>query len=577
MTSLGAILALTASLLVVAVGTAGADVDPSADFTICAKPGTATMVDGSTADIWGFAAGECAVAGAATLPGPTLSSTAAPGTPIRIEVQVDTLMPENVNLQIPGLNNDPEFVGSAPGDDFTAGSLTYEFEAREGTFLYGSDLRPTHALMGLFGVLDIRPTAGSLHGFAYQESSIQVLSEIDPDFNADVAVGGSSAGNLLDYSPTYYLMNGVSHDGETPSLTMPNIIVDPSDRLQVTYLNAGTLNSTMASVGQRQQVIAQNGDPLSTTRDGTTVFLGAGQSADVLIDVVGQPDDTFPLMNRNFRGFSTDGVGSQLTFIEVAEKVYFSTTIGAVATASNPQFNDEDVLAWDGTNLTKFFDGSVEGLPANADIDALHVVDDDTLLMSFMLNGGTVLPGGLVAQDEDIVLYDAGTWSIPFVGLDFNLADGNPNAVNAEDIDALYMLDDGSFVISTVGNVRVLFNRTRRDEDLLRFTPTAGSLLGGGVTAGTWSNWYFDGSDVGIFAVAGEDINAADEKLGDLYFSTQGDTETGYGLILDDDDIGTCDDLTPGAVTACNGGSLFLDGVAAGLLSQNDIDGLTVP
>ena len=54
-------------------------------------------------------------------------------------------------------------------------------------------------------------------------------------------------------------------------------------------------------------------------------------------------------------------------------------------------------------------------LPDNADIDALYCVDDDTFYVSFNLNGGTVVDG-LTVQDEDVVLYDTGTWSLYFDG-----------------------------------------------------------------------------------------------------------------------------------------------------------------
>lgn len=115
------------------------------------------------------------------------------------------------------------------------------------------------------------------------------------------------------------------------------------------------------------------------------------------------------------------------------------------------------------------FDASAAGLPDGANIDALLVVDEDTFYMSFNADLGTVVPGGVgTVQDEDIVHYDGGTWSLFFDGSLVGLGDADD-----EDVDALELLPDGRLVISTVGGVSVPgLNGTHQDEDLLVFTPT---------------------------------------------------------------------------------------------------------
>ena len=91
-------------------------------------------------------------------------------------------------------------------------------------------------------------------------------------------------------------------------------------------------------------------------------------------------------------------------------------------------------------------------------------------------------------------------------------------------------------MISTSGTARVDALQAR-DEDLLRFTPTAL----GTTTAGTWE-LYFDGSAVGL-AASSEDIGAATvDDLGKLYLVTKGkfSAASQTGIQGDSNDIFGC-------------------------------------
>ncbi|WP_254507576.1 hypothetical protein [Anatilimnocola floriformis] len=89
---------------------------------------------------------------------------------------------------------------------------------------------------------------------------------------------------------------------------------------------------------------------------------------------------------------------------------------------------------------------------------------------------------------------------------------------DAEDIDALDILPDGSLVISTTGTA-VVPGVTADKQDLLRFTPAANGY--GTKTQGTWS-LYFDGSDVGL-TMDSENIDAVSVlPNGNLILSTSG-------------------------------------------------------
>jgi hypothetical protein len=72
--------------------------------------------------------------------------------------------------------------------------------------------------------------------------------------------------------------------------------------------------------------------------------------------------------------------------------------------------DDEDVIAWDvNSGFALYLDGSAAGIPEHLDIDALHLLDNDRLLMSFDTAGAL---GIVLFQDEDLLEYDpeSGVW-----------------------------------------------------------------------------------------------------------------------------------------------------------------------
>jgi len=92
---------------------------------------------------------------------------------------------------------------------------------------------------------------------------------------------------------------------------------------------------------------------------------------------------------------------------------------------------DEDVVYYNNGAWSLVFDGSTHGLPGSSDIDGLTVVDATHMYMSFDGNVTISIPGpDLSVQDEDVVYYDAGTWSVYFDGTAPGLTSSD------EDIDA---------------------------------------------------------------------------------------------------------------------------------------------
>ncbi|HLE15845.1 MAG TPA: hypothetical protein VI776_13940 [Anaerolineales bacterium] len=245
--------------------------------------------------------------------------------------------------------------------------------------------------------------------------------------------------------------------------------------------------------------------------------------------------------------------------------LYFSTqddfAVPGVASADNA-----NIYGWNGVSFNLVFQASGAGgagLPGNANIDALQVVDADTFYMSFNRNQGTTVPGLGNVQDEDIVVYDAGVWSLVFDGSDVGLGESN-----AEDVDAFAVLPDGAIAISTEADPDVPGVQGERDEDLLRCLGTLGPA-----TTCTWS-MYFDGSDVGLANSGAEDVDGAAVKGSQIYLSTLGGFNV-PGLQGGGEDVFVCNATSTGGDTVCSSFSLYFDGSTAGI--ANGLDAIDIP
>jgi hypothetical protein len=237
----------------------------------------------------------------------------------------------------------------------------------------------------------------------------------------------------------------------------------------------------------------------------------------------------------------------------------FYASFGSNGTVAGLAFRDEDIVRYDGSTWSLFFDGSDVGVGA-ADIFGFYLLDQDSILMTF---AASVTVGGQTYAPTDIVRFDAtsvgsvtaGTFSLYFHGIDVGL-DGT-----TDNIDALEILPDGRILISTTGNPTVPGLTGLADEDILAFTPASG----------TWA-MYFEGSDVGLANSSAEDIDALSmAPNGDIYLSTTGLFAV-TGVSGDDEDVFSCTPTSLGSVTACNFSSaLYFDGSTWGL-AANDVD-----
>jgi len=203
---------------------------------------------------------------------------------------------------------------------------------RPGTYLIESGTHPSiQAPMGLYGILVVKastqtyPTNTALPVTAATVQAFDadvpvILSEIDPAQNTSVSTAVNTAGfsettvwsgqpgqcgnplssnfntcypPAVNYSPRYYLVNGVSFDrtaigastipvlaqGTTNPLTKP-----VNNNVVVHLVNAGLRMHVPSVVGQPMTLIAEDGNPLpGAARIQNEVFMAAGKTYDVAI------------------------------------------------------------------------------------------------------------------------------------------------------------------------------------------------------------------------------------------------------------------------------------------------------
>ncbi|MCP5099475.1 MAG: multicopper oxidase domain-containing protein, partial [Chloroflexi bacterium] len=311
-------------------------------------------------------------------------------------------------------------------------------------------------------------------------------------------------------------------------------------------------------------VVSGNGWP--TTAPATVGPLAAGATGQISVDVTipataVSGDSDVATVTVTSQGDAGQTAVSTLTTSVVTELLYFSTAGNTAVPGVGGTPDDANIYSWNGTTFNLVFDAVGAGLPANADIDAMKVIDADTIYMSFDVDGLSLIPGQDTVQDEDIVLYDAGTLSLFFDGSELGL-----NSNNGEDVDAFEILPDGSLLISAIGlfNTDPEFRRNLPDEDMVQCVPADS----GPITSCDF-NHYFDGSDVGFGDSNGEDINGVAVSNGNIYLTTVG----GYsvpGLSGSSSDVIVCNGPTTGLATGCASLSMYFDGSVEGVSDQLD-------
>jgi hypothetical protein len=143
--------------------------------------------------------------------------------------------------------------------------------------------------------------------------------------------------------------------------------------------------------------------------------------------------------------------------------VYFS--LDCDARLGGSLYCDEDIIFWNGSGFSMVWDGSENGLPASANLDALHVFSDPPLYFIFSLDGSADLGGAGIVDDEDLVTFLQGLGSL-------NIAfDGSAQGIPSRaDLDAVTVRNESQWLLSFDSPIRigsVVFD----DADLVSWNP----------------------------------------------------------------------------------------------------------
>ncbi len=225
----------------------------------------------------------------------------------------------------------------------------------------------------------------------------------------------------------------------------------------------------------------------------------------------------------------------------------FSTFGNANPPGAGGTADDADLYRWNGSAYARTFDASVATLPNAANVDGLDLVDPTHFYLSFSTD--VSVPGLGMVQDEDVVLYSAGTWSVFF--------DGTSRGLTAagQDLDAI-SVDGGTLYFSTLGSVNPKgVGGTADDADIYSWNGTS--------FARVW-----DASVVARLPASANVDGFVRVDATHFYLSFSTDvTVPGLGAVQDEDVV----------LSSAGTWSVYFDGTAHGLTSSSlDIDAFDV-
>lgn len=270
---------------------------------------------------------------------------------------------------------------------------------------------------------------------------------------------------------------------------------------------------------------------------------GPGPWTSAPIDVSSWSEGAYTLTAR-----ARDGAGNwsenASTVVQVRGPLSFSTLGNANPAGTGGTADDADIYNWSGTAFSRVIDAGAApyNLPGGANVDGFDQVSATQFYLSFSASNTTV-PGLGTVQDEDVVFYDAGTWSVYFDGTARGLTAAN------QDLDAISVVGR-TLSFSTLGNAKPKgVGGVADDADIYSWNGTA--------FARDW-----DASANGLAADANVDgLVRVDSSH--FYVSFSADTTVpGLGAVQDED------------VTYSSNGlwSVYFDGTAHGLGSSGNLD-----
>ncbi len=270
---------------------------------------------------------------------------------------------------------------------------------------------------------------------------------------------------------------------------------------------------------------------------------------------------------------SGDTNNSRDIFVHTVKAVTIYVSSTSSGNADGVAFKDEDILAYDvpSDSWSLYFDGSDVGF-SSADLNAFHILDDDSLLLSFKEEEISV-SGFDTVRASDIIRFIPSSLGTSTSGSFEWYFDGSDVDLSArEGINALHVTPEGNLILSFRSGWSVS-GASGRDSDFAIFTPDPDGL--GEETAGTWS-MYFDGPDVNLSGdredLYGLWIDHTNPDNLNLYITTKREDFSVTGLSGDADDIFIFSPTSLGDNTS-GSFSAFWDGDLNGFADER-VDGL---
>ena len=325
----------------------------AAEYWLRADTVGATMPDGATVPMWGFALDNATFTSGnpATVPGPMLTVPPGDGT-LTIHLKNNGL-PEPVSIVIPGQiasmtpvktddAKDRPRVRSFTSQTPAGGTGTYTWtHLRPGTYLYHSGTHPqVQVQMGLYGGMTKNAAAGQAYpGVGYDREVVLLYSEIDPALHAAVANGsyGTAAyPSTIDYKPRYFLVNGEPYDANSPPL--PLSAGASGQKTLIRFLNAGLQTHVPVLQGLDMSLVAEDGHPYPYVKTQYSAMLPAAKTLDAILSPASGQDGRYPIYDRRLN--LTNGIqpgGGMLAYLTVG-----AAAPGGPAAVNDAYSTDED-------------------------------------------------------------------------------------------------------------------------------------------------------------------------------------------------------------------------------------------
>ena len=255
-----------------------------------------------------------------------------------------------------------------------------------------------------------------------------------------------------------------------------------------------TLSSAgLPFVGQTYTLLTP---PLYFSTAGNTSVPGTGGTADDA-DIYFWDGAAFNrVVDASAAPYSLPGGANVDGFDRVSATQFYLSFNGAVTVPGIGTVQDEDIVYFNGTSWSLYFDGSANGLAsASFDLDAISIVGAGGPGNLYFSTDNTNIPSGAggTGDDADIYRWNGGSSYTRVIDASGAGSLGLPGTTN---VDGFVWVDATHFYMSFSTDTAVPGPGTVQDEDVVYYN------------AGTWSV-YFDGTSKGLTA-AGQDVDAFD-------------------------------------------------------------------